>query len=93
VPDLFPGPVLASLRADPDRPAFEIGPRTVSRVVVAPAVGRFYPDRTRRSGSRLRDKDPVWAGIGQVDSQRVSTPVCSHYLRHRIDHTGQRSKD
>lgn len=61
VPDLFPGPVLASLRADPDRPAFEIGPRTVSRVV-APAVGRFYPDRTRRSGSRLRDKDPVWAG-------------------------------
>ncbi|HEX5881556.1 MAG TPA: hypothetical protein VF468_25050 [Actinomycetota bacterium] len=25
VPDLFPGPVLASLRADPDRPAFEIG--------------------------------------------------------------------
>jgi hypothetical protein len=31
VPDLFPGPVLASLRADPDRPAFEVGPRTVSR--------------------------------------------------------------
>jgi fatty-acyl-CoA synthase len=31
VPDLFPGPVLASLRADPDHPAFEIGPRTVSR--------------------------------------------------------------
>jgi hypothetical protein len=34
----------------------------LERVVVAPAVGRFYPDRTRRSGSRLRDKDPVWAG-------------------------------
>jgi hypothetical protein len=51
VPDLFPGPVLASLRADPDRPAFEIGPRTVSRGDLLAMV--------RRLTAALRD-----AGLG-----------------------------
>jgi acyl-CoA synthetase (AMP-forming)/AMP-acid ligase II len=41
VPDLFPGPVLASLRADPDHPAFEIGPRTVSRSDLLAMVRRL----------------------------------------------------
>jgi hypothetical protein len=81
VPDLFPGPVLASLRADPDRPAFEIGPRTVSRVVFAPAVGRFYPDRTRVIAMPAPAPPPLQV----LDLTR--------YLRHRIAHTGQRSKD
>jgi class 3 adenylate cyclase len=51
VPDLFPGPVLASLRADPDRPGFEIGPRTVSRGDLLAMV--------RRLAAALRDPD--WA--------------------------------
>jgi hypothetical protein len=51
VPDLFPGPVLASLRANPDRPAFEIGPRTVSRGDLLAMV--------RRLAAALRD-----AGLG-----------------------------
>ena len=91
-----PRTVLASLRADPDRPAFEIGPRTVSRVVVAPAVGRFYPDRTRRSGSRLRDKDPVWAGH-RAGRQPACLDTGAQSLREPphgdAGHTGQRSKD
>jgi hypothetical protein len=49
VPDLFPGPVLASLRANPDRPAFEIGPRTVSRGDLLAMV--------RRLAAPLRDAD------------------------------------
>ena len=53
VPDLFPGPVLASLRANPDRPAFEIGPRTVSRGDLLAMV--------RRLAAVLRD-----AGLGRV---------------------------
>jgi fatty-acyl-CoA synthase len=54
MPDLFPGPVLASLRANPDRPAFEIGPRTVSRGELLAMV--------RRLAAALHD-----AGLGPKD--------------------------
>ena len=38
---LFPGPVLAALNAASDRPAFEVGPRTVSRGELAAMVRRM----------------------------------------------------
>jgi hypothetical protein len=48
----------------------------LERVVVAPAVGRFYPTepagREAGSGTRIQ----CGQAIGQVASQRVSTPVC-----------------
>lgn len=53
----------------------------LERVVVAPAVGRFYPDRLagREAGAGTRIQ--CGQAIGQVDSQRVSTPVCSPFER------------
>ena len=51
----------------------------LERVVVAPAVGRFYPTelagREAGSGTRIQ----CGQAIGQVASQRVSTPVCSPF--------------
>jgi acyl-CoA synthetase (AMP-forming)/AMP-acid ligase II len=38
---LFPGPVLAALREAPDRPAFEVGPRVVTRGELLATVGRL----------------------------------------------------
>jgi acyl-CoA synthetase (AMP-forming)/AMP-acid ligase II len=98
VPDLFPGPVLASLRADPGRPAFEIGPPTVSRGDLLAMV--------RRLAAALRDAGlGPGKGVGLVLSLSVkayATHVAAHALRKRspcptlrprIAHTGQRSKD
>jgi biotin carboxyl carrier protein len=52
------------------------------RVVVAPAIGRFYPaqlgGRGPGTGARIR----CGQAIGQVNSQRVSTPVCSPFEGH-----------
>ena len=54
-------------------------PAILERVAVAPAVGRFYPTglagREAGSGTRIQ----CGQAIGQVDSQRVSTPVCSPF--------------
>jgi hypothetical protein len=51
----------------------------LERVVVALDVGRFYPTelagREAGSGTRIQ----CGQAIGQVDSQRVSTPVCSPF--------------
>jgi hypothetical protein len=63
VPDLFPGPVLASLRANPDRLAFEIGPRTVSRGDLLAMV--------RRLAAALRGRRP---GPGQRRRMLPGTP-------------------
>jgi hypothetical protein len=45
--------VLASLRADPDRPAFEIGPRTVSRGDLLAMVRRLAGTLHFRVGIRV----------------------------------------
>jgi hypothetical protein len=67
----------------------------LERVVVAPAVGRFYPTelagREAGSGTRIQLE-------GSDRHARASAPPLqvldlTHYLRHRIAHTGQRSKD
>ena len=80
MPDLFPGPVLASLRADPGRPAFEIGPRTVSR-------GDLLAMVRRRLAAALRDAGLCpGKGIGLVLSLSVkayATHVAAHALRKR----------
>ena len=51
----------------------------LERVVVVPVVGRFYPTefagREAGSGTRIQ----CGQAIGQVDSQRVSTPVRSPF--------------
>lgn len=79
MPDLFPGPVLASLRADPGRPAFEIGPPTVSRGDLLAMV--------RRLAAALRDAGlGPGKGVGLVLSLSVkayATHVAAHALRKR----------
>ena len=80
MPDLFPGPVLASLRADPDRPAFEIGPRTVSRGDLLAMV--------RRLAAGLRDAGlGPGKGVGLVLSLSVeayATHLAAHALGCRV---------
>jgi fatty-acyl-CoA synthase len=80
VPDLFPGPVLASLRAGPDRPAVEAGPRTVSRGDLLALV--------RRLAAALRDAGlGPGKGVGLVLSLSVeayATHLAAHALGCRV---------
>ena len=72
MPDLFPGPVLASLRADPGRPAFEIGPRTVSRGDLLAMV--------RRLAAALRDTGLVLS----LSVKAYATHLAPHALGGRV---------
>lgn len=78
MPDLFPGPVLASLRADPDRPAF--GPRTVWRGDLLAMV--------RRLTAALRDAGlGPSRGIGLVlslSAEAYATHLAAHVLGCRV---------
>ena len=75
MPELFPGPVLAALRADPDHPAIEVGQRVVTR-------GELFA-MVRRIAGGLRA-----AGVGPGDGVGMVLPLTPEaYAAHLAAHT------
>lgn len=80
VPELFPGPVLESLSAAPDKPAFEVGPRAVSRGELLAMVRRLA------AGMRAAGLGPG-VGVGMVVSlspEAYAAHLAAHALGCRV---------
>lgn len=80
MPELFPGPVLASLRGAPGRPAFEVGSRTVSRGELLAMVRRLA------GGLRAAGLGPG-TGVGMVLSlspEAYAAQLAAHALGCRV---------
>ena len=80
VSDVFPGPVLEALRAAPDRPAIQIGARTVTRGELLDLVGRFV------TGLRAADLGPG-SGVGMVlplTPEAYAVHLAAHALGCRV---------
>jgi fatty-acyl-CoA synthase len=78
--DVFPGPVLAALRAAPGRPAFEVGARVVTRGDLLALVGRLV------TGLRAAGLGPG-AGVGMALSpspEAYAAHLAAHALGCRV---------
>jgi acyl-CoA synthetase (AMP-forming)/AMP-acid ligase II len=79
MPELFPGPVLDALRADPHRPAFEVGPRTVRCGELLAMV--------RRIAAGLREAGLDGAGVGMflgLSPEAYAAHLAAHALGCRV---------